>query len=94
MTDRLFHIFVNWKMRIKLIVFFIARQTIKKLPFKNEITLQSCTISVFIIHCNSFFLQLHRDVVVYVTKVEVQQSGGVTIVGDEAKIHHHYQPES
>ncbi|KAL9950309.1 hypothetical protein ACROYT_G042789 [Oculina patagonica] len=35
-----------------------------------------------------------RGVVVYVTKVEVEQHGGVTVVGDDAKVHHHYSPQS
>ena len=28
------------------------------------------------------------------TKVEVEQHGGVTVVGDDAKIHHHYSLQS
>ena len=44
-----------------------------------------------------FFLQIQQNVVIYnnmTTKVEVEQHGGVTIVGDDAKVHHHYPPQN
>ena len=58
---------------------------------------------------NIFFLLLQRDVVVHMhmktvntvnmnvnttNNVELQQSGGVTVVGDEAKISYHQPSQS
>jgi len=44
-------------------------------------------------------VRIQQNVVIYNNmttncKVEVEQHGGVTIVGDDAKVHHHYPPQS
>jgi len=42
-------------------------------------------------------VRIQHNVVIYnnmTTKVEVEQHGGVTIVGDDAKVHHHYPPQN
>lgn len=73
--------------------------TVNNYPVFNQVRVKYFLFSllfqfVSLLTCRHFFLQSPRGLVVYVTKVEVEQHGGVTVVGDDAKVHHHYSPQS
>lgn len=55
---------------------------------------ESGELSGSVAACGDSSVASPRGLVVYVTKVEVEQHGGVTVVGDDTKVHHHYSSQS